>query len=328
MRRLGLGPDRLERFLFLLKLCRHFDQRMVALDGQGKLPGAFHSSLGQEGVYVGVASALGPRDALFPTPRDVAAQVAKGIDLPRVMAQFWGRIHGYTRGRDADGQFGDWSGARTFAAVPPPAMASAVACGAALAYQILGDDRVAMAICDEAATSNGRWHEGLAISASQRLPVVWVVASERGASSSRDEIDPPSPVVVQRAATSGVSGVQVEAGAVLDVYEAASGSVERARRGEGPTLIECAPPAEGEAAASALPDPQDPVTRFERLLLQLGVTDDARIAELDQRVRSEFDRGFAFAQGSPLPPAGDVTRGLWVEDGYWHEEPMRDGADA
>ena len=90
--------------------CRYFDERMEALYRQGRLPGAIYSGRGQEGTHVGAAFALGPDDSLFPTHRDLSAQLTKGLDLKRVMAQFWGRIDGYTRGRDGNSHIGDWDG--------------------------------------------------------------------------------------------------------------------------------------------------------------------------------------------------------------------------
>src|SRR5207248_8490114 len=94
----GLDDDALKRVLYLLKLCRYFDERMEALYRQGRLPGAIYSGRGQEGTQVGVAFALRPDDSLFPTHRDLNAQFAKGVDLKRVMAQYWGRGDG-ERGR-------------------------------------------------------------------------------------------------------------------------------------------------------------------------------------------------------------------------------------
>ena len=170
-----LPDDRLRDLLHMLKLCRYFDERMEALYRQGRLPGAIYSGRGQEGTHVGVVSALRPEDSLFATHRDLSAQFAKGLELERVMAQFWGRIDGYLRGRDGNSHIGDWQGHRTFAAISHLPIAYPVAVGAALAYQRAGDDRVALAICGDGSTSNGRWHEAINTSAIHRLPVVWVV---------------------------------------------------------------------------------------------------------------------------------------------------------
>ncbi len=84
-----LPDERLKEVLYLLKLARYFDERMEALYRQGRLPGAIYSGRGQEGTHVGVAYALEDGDSLFPTHRDLTAQLTKGLDLKRVMAQFW-----------------------------------------------------------------------------------------------------------------------------------------------------------------------------------------------------------------------------------------------
>ena len=110
-----LPDERLKEMLGMLMLCRYFDERMEALYRQGRLPGAFYSGRGQEGTHVGTASALRATDSLFPTHRDLSAQLTKGLDLHRVMAQYWGRIDGYLRGRDGNSHIGDWYGNRTFA---------------------------------------------------------------------------------------------------------------------------------------------------------------------------------------------------------------------
>jgi TPP-dependent pyruvate/acetoin dehydrogenase alpha subunit len=133
--RAGLSDEQLRDLLRTLRLCRYFDERMEALYRQGRLPGAIYSGRGQEGTHVGVTYALRSDDSLFPTHRDLSAQLTKGLDLKRVMAQFWGRIDGYTRGRDGNSHIGDWQGNRTWTVMSHLPIAYPVACGAALAYQ-------------------------------------------------------------------------------------------------------------------------------------------------------------------------------------------------
>src|SRR5438445_4096249 len=147
-----LSDDRLKHVLYLLKLCRYFDERMEALYRQGRLPGAIYSGRGQEGTHVGAAAALEAADSLFVTHRDLSAQLTKGLDLKRVMAQFWGRIDGYTRGRDGNSHIGDWYGNRTFTVISHLPIAYPVAAGAALAYKLRREPRVARAICGDGAT--------------------------------------------------------------------------------------------------------------------------------------------------------------------------------
>ena len=335
--RAGLSDDQLRDLLHTLKLCRYFDERMEALYRQGRLPGAIYSGRGQEGTHVGVTYALREDDSLFPTHRDLSAQLTKGLDLKRVMAQFWGRIDGYTRGRDGNSHIGDWQGNRTWTVMSHLPIAYPVACGAALAYQRRGEERVALAICGDGATSNGRWHEALNTSAIFRLPVVWVVNNNQYAYSTPNALEFPVPTIAERAAAYGMPGMRIDGQDVLDVYRAAHEAVERARSGGGPTLIESVSLRwrghAGHDPAKYVPKElleeymtnKDPVKRFEELLRSNGVVGDALMIEVDERVKQEFDEGYEYAQASPFPESGDVTKGLYTDDGYWETEPGRGG---
>jgi TPP-dependent pyruvate/acetoin dehydrogenase alpha subunit len=332
-----LPDDRLKEMWHLLKLARYFDERMEALYRQGRLPGAIYSGRGQEGTHVGVVSALEPGDSLFPTHRDLTAQLAKGLDLKRVMAQFWGRIDGYTRGRDGNSHIGDWAGNRTFTVMSHLPIAYPVAIGAAWAYQRRGDRRVAMAICGDGATSNGRWHEALNWSAVHRLPTVWVVNNNRFAYSTPNEREIPVPTIAERARAYGMPGVRVDGGNVLEVYRAAKEAVDRARDGGGPSLIESVSLRwrghAGHDPAKYMPPEMledsmanhDPVHNLEQDLLARGVISDADVTQMQTQIEREFDEGYEYALTSPFPEPGDATKGLWVEDGYWTSEPGRSG---
>ncbi|HZD17690.1 MAG TPA: thiamine pyrophosphate-dependent dehydrogenase E1 component subunit alpha [Actinomycetota bacterium] len=335
--RASLSDDQLHEILHELKLCRYFDERMEALYRQGRLPGAIYSGRGQEGTHVGVAYPLRPDDSLFPTHRDLSAQLTKGLDLKRVMAQYWGRIDGYTRGRDGNSHIGDWAGHRTWTVMSHLPIAYPVACGAALAYLRRGEDRVAMAICGDGATSNGRWHEALNVSAIFRLPTVWIVNNNGYAYSTPNELEFPVPTIAERAAAYGMPGIRVDGADVLEVYAAAREAIERARGGGGPTLIESVSLRwrghAGHDPAKYVPkellqdhmEHRDPVMRFEELLRSHELVDDEHVKRLEERIKTEFEEGYEFALSSPFPEPGDVTKGLWVEDGYWQREPGRGG---
>jgi TPP-dependent pyruvate/acetoin dehydrogenase alpha subunit len=332
-----LPDERLKQILYLLKFARYFDERIEALYRQGRLPGAIYSGRGQEGTHVGVASALQPDDSLFVTHRDLTAQLAKGLDLKRVMAQFWGRIDGYLRGRDGNSHIGDWSSNRTFAVISHLPIAYPVACGAALAYQRRGERRIAMAICGDGATSNGRWHEAINTSAVYGLPVVWVVNNNQFAYSTPNPLEFHTPTIAERAAAYGIPGVRVDGADVLEVHGAALEAVERARDGAGPTLIESVSLRwrghAGHDPAKYVPAEllehymaeKDPVKNFEEWMIAQGIVTKDDVEDLAGRIESEFEAGYEYALASPFPEPGDVTKGLWVEDGYWTSEPGRGG---
>jgi len=337
--RLRLSWDHLKRILYMLKLCRYFDERMEMLYRQGKLPGAIYSGRGQEGTHVGVAYALQADDSLFPTHRDLSAQLTKGLNLKRVMAQYWGRVDGYTRGRDGNSHIGDWNGNRTFTVISHLPIAYPVAAGAALAYKMRGEKRVALAICGDGATSNGRWHESLNVSAIHRLPVVWVVNNNQWAYSTPNSLEVPVPTIAERAGAYNMPGVRVDGANVLEVYEAARIAVDRARAGDGPTLIESVSLRwkghAGHDPATYVPaemiaeymEFKDPVKNFQQLLLGMRVVAETDIEAMEAHIKKTFDDGYEFAQGSPFPRAEDVERGLWAGDGYWENDPPRGGGE-
>jgi pyruvate dehydrogenase E1 component alpha subunit len=194
-----------------------------------------------------------------------------------------------------------------------------------------------MAICGDGSTSNGRWHEALNTSAIFQLPVVWVVNNNQYAYSTPNALEMPTPTIAERASAYGMPGIRVDAQDVLEVYRVAHEAVERAREGFGPTLIESVSlrwrghaghdPAKyvPKALLDEYMENKDPVRRFQDLLLAHEVVDDAAVAELEERIKAEFQEGFEFAQASPYPVPEEATMGLWVEDGYWQREPSREG---
>jgi pyruvate dehydrogenase E1 component alpha subunit len=194
-----------------------------------------------------------------------------------------------------------------------------------------------MAICGDGATSNGRWHEALNVSSIFRLPVVWVVNNNLFAYSAPNQLEFPVPTIAQRAEAYAMPGVRVDGENVLDVYAAAHEAVERAREGGGPSLIEGVSLRwrghAGHDPAKYVPKElledhmknKDPVKRFEELLRSKAVVDDDAVKKMEERIQQEFEDGYQFAQASPFPEPGDVTKGLWVEDGYWASEPGRGG---
>lgn len=333
----GLDDERARALLHHLKRTRSFDERMEALYRQGRLPGAIYSGRGQEGTHCGAAFALDDDDSLFVTHRDLSAQLTKGLDLQRVMAQFWGRIDGYTRGRDGNSHIGDWAGTRTFTVVSMLPDAYPVAAGVALAYQLRGEPHVALAICGDGSTSNGRWHEAINVSAIHSLPVVWIVNNNQFAYSTPNPSEFHTPTIAERASAYGIPGVRVDSQDVLDVYVATRDAIERARSGDGPTLIESLSLRwrghAGHDPAHYMPKElleehttnKDPVTRFQDLLVDTGVIDPDAVAAMGEEITAEFDAAFDYAQASPLPVPDDLTRGLFTDDGYWTRPASREG---
>jgi pyruvate dehydrogenase E1 component alpha subunit len=166
---------------------------------------------------------------------------------------------------------------------------------------------------------------------------VWVVNNNQYAYSTPNTLEFAVPTIAERAAAYGMPGVRVDGANLLEVYAAAHEAVERAREGGGPSLIESVSLRwrghAGHDPAKYVPkelledhmEHKDPVKRFEELLRTNDVVDDTFVKEVDERVTAEFEDGYRFALDSPFPEPGDVTKGLWVEDGYWTSEPGRGG---
>ena len=329
----GLGEEQLREIWHLLELCRYFDERMETLYRQGKLPGAIYSGRGQEGTHVGAAYALRPEDRFLGTHRDLSAQLTKGLDLKRVAAQFWGRIDGYTRGRDGNSHIGDIHGAGTFTVVSMLPDSYPVAVGVAMGFKMQGEPRVAMAMCGEGATSNGRWHESLNWSGIHKLPVVWMVNNNQWAYSTPNNLEFPVPQVADRGAAYGMPGIRVDGTDVLAVYAAAHEAVERARSGGGPTLIESVSLRwkghAGHDPAKYVPKEmledyiqnRDPLQKFRDLLTREGVIAESDLEQMQERVKQEFQDAYDFAQESPLPDGEDAAKGVFTDDGYWARTP-------
>ncbi len=208
-------------------LTRGFDEKAVALQRTGRL-GTYASSLGQEAISVGVASAMRPEDVLVPSFREHGAQLWRGVTA-RELLLFWG---GDERGSDFAGPRQD------FPVCIPVASHFPHAAGAALAFKLRGEPRVAVAVGGDGATSKGDFYEALNIAAVWRVPTVFVVNNNQWAISVPRARQTAAATLAQKAVAAGVPGEQVDGNDVIAVHAVTERAVERARNGGGPTLIE------------------------------------------------------------------------------------------
>ncbi|MEJ7876280.1 MAG: thiamine pyrophosphate-dependent dehydrogenase E1 component subunit alpha [Solirubrobacterales bacterium] len=237
-----LTPPSLSRedraaLLRFMAMMRSAEERGLTLYRQGKVPGSFYDGCGQEAISVGSAFALAPEDRMCILHRDLGAHFVRGLTPDRYLANYMGRSGGPTGGKDGNMHFGDPSLGCVGMVSMLPDMAL-VAMGMALAFKVRGEARVAMTYFGEGSTANGQWHEAMNMAGVQRLPVVFILENNGFAYSTPNElefaVDP-----VERARTYGFPGVAVDGNDVEAVFEASRSAVERARSGEGPTLIEC-----------------------------------------------------------------------------------------
>ena len=206
---------------------RTFDARAIALHRTGRL-GTYPSGLGQEAVGAGIAYAMKPEDVLVPAYRDTGAQLGRGV-TPFELLMYWG---GDERGSDYSGPRRDFPVSITVGEHPPHAA------GVALAMQIRREPRVAVCTLGDGATSKGAFYEAINVAGSMWLPLVVVIVNNQWAISAPRAIQSGAPTLAQKAVAAGFPGEQVDGNDVIAVADVCARAVERARTGEGPTLIE------------------------------------------------------------------------------------------
>ncbi|WP_206956876.1 pyruvate dehydrogenase (acetyl-transferring) E1 component subunit alpha [Trinickia acidisoli] len=270
-------------FYRAMVLTRAFDAKAVALQRTGKL-GTFASSVGQEAIGVGVASAMQPEDALFPSYRDHAAQLLRGVTMTESLL-YWG---GDERGSD-------------FAAAPhdfpncvPIGTQVCHAAGAAYAFRLRGEARVAVAIVGDGGTSKGDFYEAMNMASVWQAPLVIVVNDNQWAISVPRARQTAAQTLAQKAIAAGIEGRQVDGNDVIAVHEAARDALAKARRGDGPTLIEALSYRLGDHTtaddATRYRDPElvaqawlaEPIVRLRKYLSSRDAWDKAREDALNQ----------------------------------------------
>lgn len=314
----GLDDSRLMEMYRLMYTIRRFEVVMERNHLAGNLYGPFHSSMGQEAVSVGVCSALESDDVVTSTHRGHGHAIAKGAELGPVCAELWGRSTGYCGGKG--GSMHIVSMDHSFVGQSPIIGGSELlATGAALAFDLSGESRVAVSFMGDGAVGQGVFHESLNLAAIWRLPVVFVVENNGFAHSFRAEQMQLNPDIAPRAEGYGVPGEVVDGIDVLGVYQATRAAVDRARAGGGPTLLEAKcyrwrghnlgdaehlyrPREEVEKARR-----DDPLDRFRATTAGRCSPED--LAGIEAAVEVEIAEAVAFAEQSPPPDPGSALEG-------------------
>jgi pyruvate dehydrogenase E1 component alpha subunit len=241
-----------------------------------------------------------------------------------MMAELFGRSNGYCHGKGGSMHIADFQvgmlGANGIVGAGLP-----IATGAALAARLAGSDRVAVAFFGDGASNEGAFHGSLNLASIWKLPVIFVCENNRWAVSVPASYALSVPEVSARAAAYNMPGVTVDGLDVLAVYEAAAQAVQRARAGEGPTLLECmthrwrlhseqrgnpADPRPRVAVEEA--QQHDPISAFGARLQEQGVATAATLAEIEREVGAAIAAAVAFAQASPLPRPEDALQDVFA----------------
>jgi pyruvate dehydrogenase E1 component alpha subunit len=315
-------PALARRFLHFMSMMREVEDRIERkLYRQGKIVGGVYVGRGQEAIPVGSALLAEPEDVLFPSHRDMAVFLIRGVHPRRIFAQYMGRIGGLTRGKDGNMHMGDMR-LNIVSIISAMAASVPVAAGAALAFKYKGTRNVAICYHGDGATSRGDWHEGLNFAAVQKLPVVYICNNNQYAYSTPLEKQMACPSVAARGVAYGIPAETVDGNDVFAVYRAARTAIERARAGDGPSLIECKT---FRMTGHSAHDPgdyvpkhlwkewaeKDPIARLERHMLQQSWADQAYLDREHERVRDEVDAAIAWAEQSPFPDPSELLDNVY-----------------
>lgn len=312
----NLTDEQLYEMFELMLTGRVLETRLHTMYRGGRLSGAVYPGVGQEAAMVGFASALEDGDIYGGTHRDLLAQLTRGVTLEETLLNFYGKADGPTRGRDGNSHFGVIDKG-TLMVISPLPDAYPVAVGWALAFDQRGEDRVAMANCGEGATATGTWHEAVNTAAVLGLPVVFTVQNNQFAYSTPNDREFALGKVAERAAGYGIPGVTVDGNDVLACHQAAAQAVGRARRGDGPTLIEAVTfrhfgHAGHDPADYVKPDfreywmERDPVPRFEEYLKAKDVIQEETREQLESDLEARIKELIEWAQDQEDPGAESV----------------------
>ncbi|HEV7132928.1 MAG TPA: thiamine pyrophosphate-dependent dehydrogenase E1 component subunit alpha [Gaiellaceae bacterium] len=322
VRESGLDREDLLGIYRNMLVTRGVEERGHILYKQGKIPGSFYTGRGNEGAAVGVATAMGPEDVGTPLHRDMGVHITRGVEPWRIFAQFMGRADGPTRGRDGNVHMADAQLGLIAMVSHLPAMLP-VATGAALAFRIREERRVAVGWFGEGASARGDAHESMTFAGTRQLPVVYVCDNNQWAYSTPTHLEFATEHVADRAQAYGFEGVVVDGTDVLAVYREAKRAIEKARDGGGPTLLECLTlRMEGHAVhddAFYVPKvmfekwaESDPLERYRHWLRENAALTDDEEDRIGEQVKALLNEALRRADSSPQPEPHDLLEGVYA----------------
>lgn len=308
----------------MMVLIRAVEDRIGELVLAGEIKTPCHLSIGQEAIPAGVCAALQPDDSLWGGHRSHGHYLAKGGDLRAMMAEIFGKATGCARGRGGSMHLVD-TAQGIFGTVPLVAATIPLAVGAALSAKLRRTGQVAVAFFGDGATDEGHFHESLNLAALYRLPVLFVCENNFYSTHLTMKERRAKDNIVESADLHGLSGERVDGNDVMAVRGAADQAVQRARAGEGPTLLECrtyrwrghvGPAADlevGEDRRRELDEwrQRDPIARCRKRLRAQGLSPE-QFESLEAAVGDEIEEAVSFARRSPAPDESELLHHVYV----------------
>jgi pyruvate dehydrogenase E1 component alpha subunit/2-oxoisovalerate dehydrogenase E1 component alpha subunit len=329
----GLIRENLLDIDYFLRLTRTLEERLVALFRQATVIGGLYRSLGQEGESVAAAYALDYKqgDVVQPLIRNMGSILVAGAKPSDIIKQYMAKGDSPTRGRELNIHFGHPARDGFIGQISMLGDMIPVMAGIALAGRMQKRNLVGMAFIGDGASSTGAFYEGMNFATVQRLPLVVILENNGYAYSTPTAKQSAVKTLADKAHAFGCTSEVVDGNDVLATYAAAKRAVDRARAGEGVTLIEVKTfrikgHAEHDNQAyvpAALIEEwsaKDPVVRFEKTLVDNGLAATSDFEAIQVRVRSEVDAATDEAERSPMPRPEEAAMGLFAGDGYWDEQ--------
>ena len=301
---------------------RAFEEMAEQLYAMGKIHGTMHLSIGMEASAVGAIAALRPDDLILSTHRGHGHCIAKGADLNRMMAEFIGKETGYCRGRGGSMHIADIEGGN-LGANGVVAGGVPIAVGVGLSLKMQKRDQIILCFFGDGAANLGPFHEALNMAAIWTLPVVYVCENNQYAMSFHVRKAFAIERISDRAAAYGMPGVTVDGNDMLAVYEAVSEGVERARAGQGPSLIENVTYRWRGHSRSDVNryrtkeeikswQEKGPIKRFSKHLLEDGVLTEREIDQIKEDAYAAIDAAVEFSEASPDPDLETIEEGVYA----------------
>jgi len=326
----GLSRDQLLDIEYYLRLTRTLEERLVALFRQSKVIGGLYRSLGQEGESVAAAYALDYEqgDVVQPLIRNMGSILVAGAKPSDIIKQYMAKGDSPTRGRELNIHFGHPSRDGFIGQISQLGDMIPVMAGITLAGRMQKRSLVGLAFIGDGGSSTGAFWEGMNFASVQRLPMVVIIENNGYAYSTPTWKQTAARTLADKAVAFGCAGETIDGNDVLGVYGATKRAVDRARSGNGVTLLEVltfrmkghaehdnqqyVPPALIEEWQA-----KDPVSRFERVLIENGFASQEDLDAIAARVKKEVDEATDVAERSPMPAGEEAAKGLFAGDGYW-----------
>ena len=306
-------------------LIRKYEERIYFLFLEGMISGSIHQSHGQEACAVGVLYDLSRNDYMASTHRPASHDLAKGVSVEAMMGEMFGKTTGCCRGKGGAMHTGDIS----VGAVPANAIVGAnipIAVGIALSCKYRKTDNVVVCFFGDGASNEGAFHEGINGAAIWNLPVIFVCENNLYGGSTAVQATMKIADIAERAAAYGIHGEVVDGNDVLAVNEAATRAIARARRGEGPTLLELKTyriAGHSRSDACAYRDDKeeeqwfarDPIRLYRSMLLESRLATEEELAQIDSSVDERIEAAVKDAMAAPNPLPEDALRHVYWEGG-------------